>query len=82
MTDTYKNQTPSDRAKEGQVQGEGDYVAGRRFQEAERSFAKDADKVSKGAQEAEEALDGPEGPELEEARRESAKGEPRGAKPA
>ena len=33
---TDKNQTPSDRAKEGEVQGEGDYVAGRRFQEAAR----------------------------------------------
>jgi hypothetical protein len=80
MTDTDKNQTPSDRAKEGEVQGEGDYVAGRRFQEAERSFAKDADKVAKSAHAAEEALDGPEGAELEKTRQESAKGEPR--KPA
>jgi hypothetical protein len=58
---------------EGGVQGEGDYVAGRRFQEAERSFV-EAGSVEKKAREAAEALDGPEGPELERARRETGEG--------
>ena len=44
---------------EGAVQGEGDYVAGRRFQDAERSFA-ETGPVERKAREAERALDGPE----------------------
>ena len=52
---------------EGQVQGEGDYVAGRRFQDAERSFAEKGP-VEQKAREAAKALDGPEGEELERAR--------------
>jgi hypothetical protein len=59
--------------REGKVQGEGDYVAGRRFQEAERSFA-ERGPVEKKAREAAQALDGPEGSELERARRETGEG--------
>jgi hypothetical protein len=55
------------------VQGEGDYVAGRRFQEAERSFVEKG-AVERKAREAAAALDGPEGAELEAARRESGEG--------
>ena len=58
---------------EGKVQGEGDYIAGRRFQDAERSFA-ETGPIEKKAREAAEALDGPEGEELERARRESGDG--------
>jgi len=53
---------------EGAVQGEGDYVAGRRFQEAERSFAEKEKLVERKAREAADALDGPEAEELEGAR--------------
>ncbi|MDB5425780.1 MAG: hypothetical protein JWQ29_3196 [Phenylobacterium sp.] len=66
--------------REGQpegVQGEGNYVAGRRFQKEETEFAKTAP-VEQKAIEAEEALDGPEGEELERARIETGK---RGAMP-
>jgi hypothetical protein len=58
---------------EGQVRGEGDYIAGRRFQESERSFA-DKGPVEKQAREAARALDGPEAEELERARRETGEG--------
>jgi hypothetical protein len=67
----------SDRPKAGQVQGEGDYVSAKRYDDAQEAFAKDEGKVQKKAKEAEAALDGPEGPELERARRESAKGDPK-----
>ena len=59
--------------REGDVQGEGDYVAGRRFQDAERSFAEKGP-VAKKAREAAEAVEGPEGAELERARRETGEG--------
>jgi len=65
--------------REGQVQGEGDYVAGRRYQEAERSFAKTGP-VDAKAHEAADALSGPEGAELERARRETGKGRPAAGK--
>jgi len=52
------------------IQGEGNYDAGRRFQKEETEFAKTAP-VEQKAIEAEEALDGPEGEELERARRET-----------
>jgi len=57
-------------AQDDKVQGEGNYEAGRRFQEEEAAFVKSGD-VKKKAREAEDALDGPEGPELERARRET-----------
>ena len=65
---------PRDKAVESQVQGEGDYVAGRRFQEAERSFATRKALVKRKAREAAEALDSPEAAALEEARRTSGEG--------
>lgn len=61
--------------REGQpegVQGEGNYVAGARFQKEETKFAKTAP-VEALAIEAEEALDGPEGEALERARVETGK---------
>ncbi len=70
--------TGSDTPKAGEVQGEGDYVSAKTYQDAQHAFAKDQDKVQQKAKEAEEALDGPEGAELEQARQETAKGEPRG----
>jgi hypothetical protein len=63
------------------VQGEGDYVAGRRFQDAERKFVETAP-VEQKAREAADALDGPEGDELEAARRASAKGQSLGERQA
>jgi len=59
---------------EGKIQGEGDYIAGRRFQEAERSFAEKDSLVERKAREAADALDGPEAKELEEARIASGEG--------
>ena len=55
------------------IQGEGDYVSGRKYQEMQHEFAKKGD-VEKKAREAEEALDGPEGEELEQARKETGEG--------
>ncbi len=60
-----------------QIQGDGNYDAGRRFDEEERKFVKSG-QVEQKAKEAEEALDGPEGEELERARQETAE---RGATP-
>lgn len=56
------------------IQGEGDYEAARRFDDAERAFV-ETGPVKQKAREAEQALDGPEGAELERARVESGKGE-------
>jgi hypothetical protein len=53
-----------------QIQGEGNYDAGRKFDAEERAFVKSG-QVDKKAKEAEEALDGPEAEELERARRET-----------
>ena len=58
-----------------QVQGEGDYVSARKYQQEQASFAQDQDKVERGAREAEDALEGPEGEELEAAREKAARGE-------
>lgn len=43
--------TPADKARSGQVQGEGDYVAGRRADKAQSDFAQSG-KVEKAAQDA------------------------------
>ncbi|HEX6707308.1 MAG TPA: hypothetical protein VF169_21295 [Albitalea sp.] len=43
--------TPADKAKSGQVQGEGDYVAGRHYDKAQRDFVKSG-KVEEGARKA------------------------------
>ena len=71
MTD--KGNRGGARPGEDGVQGEGDYVAGRRFQDAEQRFVETAP-VEEKAREAAEALDGPEGEALEAARQASAKG--------
>ena len=60
------------------IQGEGNYDAARRYRQGQETFAKSGE-VEKKAREAEDALDGPEGTELEQARQETAKGEPKGA---
>jgi hypothetical protein len=64
----------ADSAKDG-IQGEGDYISARKYQDAQHKFAKDGP-VEQKAKEAEEAIEGPEGAELEAARVETAKGEP------
>jgi hypothetical protein len=69
-------------ADEGTVQGEGDYIAGRRFQDAERSFAEKDSLVQRKAREAADALDGPEAAELEQARLETGEGKIHPAPPA
>jgi hypothetical protein len=43
--------TPADKAKSGQVQGEGDYVAGRNYDKAQSDFVKTG-KVEEGARQA------------------------------
>lgn len=43
--------TPADKARSGQVQGEGDYVAGRHYDKAQSDFAKSG-KVEEGARKA------------------------------
>jgi hypothetical protein len=53
-----------------QIQGEGNYDAGRKFDAEERAFVEKGG-YEKKAREAAEALDGPEGEELEEARKET-----------
>ena len=59
---------------DGKIQGEGDYVSGKRFQDMQHEFARKGP-VEQKAREAEEALDGPEGEELERARRQTGDGE-------
>jgi hypothetical protein len=54
------------------VQGEGNYKAGREYQQSQRDFAKDKGRVKQGAEKAAKALDGPESEELERARKKSA----------
>lgn len=58
------------------IQGEGDYVSGKKYQDMQREFAEKGP-VEQKAREAEEALDGPEGEQLEEARRETGEGKTR-----
>jgi hypothetical protein len=69
-----KPSAAENKPREGEIQGEGDYVAGRRFQDAERSFAEQESLVARKAREAADALDGPEAGELEEARRSTGAG--------
>jgi len=63
-----KNESPD------AIQGEGDYVSGRKFQDLERAFVEKGG-VDRAARAAADALEGPEGAALEEARRSSAMGE-------
>jgi len=62
-------------ADKDQVQGEGNYDAGRRYQKEQHEFAKKGP-VEQKAQEAEDALDGPEAEDLERARRETGEQKP------
>ena len=55
------------------IQGEGDYISAKRFQQEQQAFA-ESGQVEQKAREAEEALDGPEGAELEKARQETGQG--------
>ena len=55
------------------IQGEGDYVSGKKYQEMQHEFAEKGP-VEQKAREAEQALDTPEATELEEARRKTGKG--------
>jgi hypothetical protein len=57
------------------VQGEGDYISAKKFQDAETQFAATGP-VKEKAREAADALDGPEGEALEAARKATAKGSP------
>ena len=59
------------------LQGEGNYAAARRFDEAERSFVQKGP-VEEKAREAADALDGPEGADLEAARKSTADGDVHG----
>ncbi len=59
---------------DNKIQGEGDYVSGKKYQDMQHEFAKSGE-VQQKAREAEEALDGPEAEELEEARRETGEGQ-------
>jgi hypothetical protein len=58
---------------DNKIQGEGDYISGKKYQEMQHEFAKKGDVEGK-AREAEEALDGPEGEALEQARRDTGEG--------
>lgn len=55
------------------IQGEGDYISGKKYQEMQREFAEKGP-VEQKAREAEQALDGAEAEELEKARRETGEG--------
>ncbi|MDQ0463650.1 hypothetical protein QO010_001421 [Caulobacter ginsengisoli] len=63
-------------ADSSKIQGEGDYISGKRYQKEQTEFARSG-KVDKAAHEAEDALEGPEAAELERARRETAAGRPK-----
>jgi hypothetical protein len=58
---------------DNKIQGEGDYVSGKKYQEMQHQFAEKGP-VEQKAREAEEALDGPEGAELEKARKDTGAG--------
>jgi hypothetical protein len=68
--------TPADKAKSGQVQGEGDYVAGRRYDKAQSDFAKSG-QVEEGARRAtpEDAGQASEMEQAEQAGKSHSKGE-------
>ena len=60
---------------DNKIQGEGDYISGKKYQEMQHEFAKNGP-VEEKAREAEQALDGPEAAALEKARRDTADGKP------
>lgn len=63
MAETPKSDAPHG----GDLQGEGNYDAARKYDAEQAEFAKSG-KVNEAARKAEEALDGPEGADLERAR--------------
>jgi hypothetical protein len=68
--------TPADKARTGQVQGEGDYVAGRRADKAQSDFAKSG-QVEQAARDAEpdNAAEASEMEQAEQAGKSRSKGE-------
>jgi hypothetical protein len=60
--------TPADKAKSGEVQGEGDYVAGRHYDQAQTDFARSGkvDEAARGAK----PRDAAEASEMEQAEQE------------
>ena len=58
---------------DSKIQGEGDYISGKTYQEMQHAFAEKGP-VDEKAREAADALDGPEGAELEKARKETGAG--------
>ncbi|OHB26897.1 MAG: hypothetical protein A2790_13635 [Phenylobacterium sp. RIFCSPHIGHO2_01_FULL_69_31] len=58
---------------DNKIQGEGDYISGKKYQDMQHEFAEKGP-VEQKAREAEQALDGPEGEALEEARKDTAEG--------
>lgn len=58
---------------DNRIQGEGDYISGKKYQEMQHEFAQNGP-VEEKAREAEQALDGPEAAALEKARRDTANG--------
>jgi hypothetical protein len=68
--------TPADKAKSGEVQGEGDYVAGRHYDQAQADFAKSG-KVDEGARKArpKDAAEAAEMDKAEQAGKAHSKGE-------
>ncbi len=67
--------TPQDSHKaQGEMQGEGNYEAARKFDKEEAAFA-NSGKVEAAAKAAKDALDGPEAEALEAARQSTASGE-------
>ena len=61
---------------DNKIQGEGDYVSGKKYQKMQQEFAEKGP-VERKAREAEQALDGPEGEELERARRKTGEAAPK-----
>lgn len=60
---------------ENKIQGEGDYISGKKYQDMQHDFAEKGP-VEQKAREAEEALDGPESEDLEKARKDTGKVRP------
>ena len=58
---------------DSKIQGEGDYISGKKYQEMQHEFAEQGP-VEEKAREAADALDGPEAAALEKARKETGAG--------
>ncbi len=64
----------ADKESDLKLEGEGSYEGAQRYRKGQEEFAQSGQVKEKG-REAADALDGPEGSKLEEARKESAKGQ-------